>query len=100
MQNKRTNPYPVSNCPSVNSRHPCHRGPGPSTNARSMDEVPVTFDIPSKYTIDERGKQDISIATTEDVNDSDNDMTDLETLLDALDQFHIISDEKFDGFDE
>jgi hypothetical protein len=40
----------------------------------------------------------------EDMNDSDNDMTDLETLPKklhhALDQFHIISDEKFDGFDE
>ena len=40
----------------------------------------------------------------EDMNSSDNDITDFEKLPEelhnALDQFQIISDEKFDGFDE
>lgn len=30
----------------------------------NMDEVPVSFDMPSRYTVDTRGSQDISIATT------------------------------------
>lgn len=30
----------------------------------NMDEVPVSFDMPGNYTVEERGTQDVSIATT------------------------------------
>lgn len=33
-------------------------------NLGNIDKVPVSFDLPQKYTIDERGSEDISIATT------------------------------------
>jgi hypothetical protein len=30
----------------------------------NMDEVPVQFDMPGRYTVTQRGSQDVSIATT------------------------------------
>ena len=30
----------------------------------NMDEVPVTFDMPSKFTVDQKGSSDLRVATT------------------------------------
>lgn len=34
------------------------------SNLRNMDELPVAFDLPGRYTVDFRDKEDVSIATT------------------------------------
>lgn len=33
-------------------------------NIGNVDEIPMTFDLPSKFTVDQKGKQDIKIKTT------------------------------------